>query len=231
MKKIAITLLVIGIIFLSVGGLIFYNHQKFMSAAKLGKGTIIGLEYQPSSDNKGGGTYHPVIAFTDEKGKEHTIHSNSGSNPPAYTEGEKVDVYYNPKDPNDVSLPGFFNQWGAVTMFGGIGFIIGGVGAGILLAGANRKKEIKWLQQFGTAVQADFKGVVLDTTLTVNDRNPFHIWCDWLDTTTNTFYSFRSEHLWFDPTPFTQKKITVWIDPAKPKKKNYMDISFLPKQA
>jgi Protein of unknown function (DUF3592) len=231
MKKIGIILSAIGLILLFIAGLVVYNHQKFMSSAKLGKGTITDLEYQRSSDKKSSGTYHPVVTYTTQEGKEYTIHSNSGSNPPSYTKGEKVDIYYNPKDPNDVSMPDFFSQWGGGVITGGIGLIPTLIGFGILFAQRSRTKTITWLRQFGTSVQADFEQVTLNESLSVNGKHPFHILCTWLDPGTNTIYSFKSENLWFDPSPYIQqKKLTVLIDPQNPAKKNYVDISFLPKQ-
>ncbi len=229
MKKIAILFLAIGILLLFASGFLVSDHYQFISSAKIGKGTVIDLEYEQGSGKNNLGIYYPVITFIAQDGKTYTIRSSSGSNPPEYNKGEKVDIRYNPNNPNDVLLNDFFSQWGPVLLTGVFGLFFGGVGLVIWSAQAKRKKEIKWLQQFGTSIEATFKEVLVNKNITLNGGHPFNVCCTWLDTTNTTTYSFKSEDIWIHSLQIHQEKFTVLIDPKDPQKRNYMDISFLKK--
>jgi hypothetical protein len=219
----------IGLLLLAISGFLVYNHQRFMGSALKGHGEVIRLEYHRSS-NGSGGTYYPVVRYTTQDGKEIEFTSSSGSNPASYEEGEKVNVMYNPKNPQEVSLPDFFSQWGAALIVGFIGAVFGSVGFGFGFYELKRKKDIQWLNMFGTPVQADYKGVKLNTSLTVNGRNPYRIHCQWIDNKTNTLYVFESDDIWFDPSGYIPSdKLKVLIDTQNPKR-YYLDISFLPKK-
>jgi hypothetical protein len=59
------------------------------------------------------------------------------------------------------------------------------------------------------------------------DLNPFIITCNYIDENNNS-HTFKSDYIWFDPTPFMQQKIKVWVHP-KNNKYYKIDTSFLPK--
>lgn len=51
--------------------------------------------------------YAPVVTFTDENGKEHTVTSTFYSDPPVCNEGDTVKLCYDPTDPDNIYLPDF----------------------------------------------------------------------------------------------------------------------------
>ena len=51
-----------------------------------------------SSSGNGGVTYHPVVTFTDARGKAMTFRDSTGTNPPLYHVGQSVTVLYLPAE-------------------------------------------------------------------------------------------------------------------------------------
>ena len=70
----------------------------------------------------------------------------------------------------------------------------------------------------------------LNTTLTVNERHPYRIVCEWFDPYNNIKKELKSENIFTDPQPIITSlgitKFNVYIDP-KNTKNYYMDISEL----
>jgi len=109
--------LLAAVIILSLG------EQRFISTATHVTGTVT------SFIGSGTGNSHsarPVVTFTTTDGREFTYTSDISSNPSPYTVGQKVDIYYDSANPNNVVLAG---QTGIVYL------IVGGVGALLTLIG------------------------------------------------------------------------------------------------
>jgi hypothetical protein len=83
----------------------------------------------------------------------------------------------------------------------------------------------------GRKVSMPIGEVTQNFSLKVNGRSPYLIIGQWLDKTTNTVYQFKSESIWYNPTPYLEgkKEVDVYIDPND-LKRYYVDISFLPKR-
>jgi len=71
-------------------------------------------------------TYAPVFTFqTGNVG--HTVHSESGTNPPGYVLGQVVPIVYDPTDPDHAQISTFGQKWGL-----DVGFGVGGTAASII---------------------------------------------------------------------------------------------------
>lgn len=119
----------------------------FVTSAERAKGTVVYLEWQGgqvSSSSKSrqssGPTAHPVVEFTPAGGSPTTFRSSMGSNPPAYDEGERVDVLYRTDDPGDAKIDGFVSLWLIPLIFCGIGLLIAGIGTAIAIATRRRSR-------------------------------------------------------------------------------------------
>ena len=184
------------------------------------EGRVARLLYQGSSANA-------VIEYETEWGETLTYVSEVSSSPPAYDVGETVALWYDPKDPGRVQLDGL-DRWFLPALFGFFFAVFGGIGYGGMLAQWSRKRRQQWLQTNGAPVQATLTEVGRNTSIRVNGVSPFVIRCQWLDQTSNKVYSFQSDPIWFDPSPFvTGKTLLVMIDPRNPKQ-YHVDVSFLP---
>jgi hypothetical protein len=67
-------------------------------------------------------TFAPVFKFIDHQGKEHEV-EGWGSNPPAYSVNEKVNVRFLKEDPQQAKLESFIDLWGAATVVGGTSIV------------------------------------------------------------------------------------------------------------
>ncbi|MFN8346278.1 MAG: DUF3592 domain-containing protein [Spirosomataceae bacterium] len=223
----------IGIIFTVVGlallGGALYAYQsqkKFLSQAYASTGTVTALEY--SRSRKGGGTYYPIVEFRTPDGQSYTFRSEMGSKPPAYDVGEQVEVRYNPKDPFDAKLTGFWSLWGLSVLFAGMGSVFSAIGISFLVYMIRRKRMIEQLKLSGSRIE--FSPRV--EYRSVKGRHQYYLRGQWLNPSDGKMYLFDSDTLAYDPTPFVQgRSVGVWVDPQNPKKKYYVDTSFLPEKA
>jgi hypothetical protein len=103
---------------LSIAAVIFYFDQKASNQYT----HIEGVVARNQSIN---GMSRPIITYSWE-GKDLTYMSTSYTNPPAFERGEKVELFVNPNDPEDVYINSFSQRWLAMTIVGGIGiFFLG----------------------------------------------------------------------------------------------------------
>lgn len=217
---------IIGASLLAGATYLYVNKQAFLEKAETTQGTVIEMIPKRSKDST---TYSPVVSFTTKAGQEITYTSSTSSNPPSYDVGENVEIFYDPANPNDAEINGFFSLWLGVIILGFIGivfFLIGSLG---VLFRYLKKKKVQNLLETGKPIAAKFTQVQLNTNQTLNGRNPFQILSQWQDPKTDELYVFKSESIWFDPTEFVKTDtVRVFIDPENPSKYT-MDTSFLPK--
>ncbi|MEB3262961.1 MAG: DUF3592 domain-containing protein [Synechococcus sp.] len=207
--------------------LLWSSTSTFLSEAIPAPGTVVDLVAHRSSDST---TYRPAVDFTSRNGEPVSFVSSTGSSPPSYSVGQRVEVLYRPTNPRDARINDFFSLWGGATVLGGMGFIFAGVGVATMVGMVLGRRGEEQLRQNGVAIYTDFQQVALNTSLTVNGRHPFQIFTQWLDRTTGQVHGFRSRNLWFDPSPFIPEgKITVYLREGNPKR-YVMDVSFLPNQ-
>ncbi|MBK1873621.1 DUF3592 domain-containing protein [Marinobacter sp. 1-3A] len=212
-----------------VGAFALYNNTtSFLERSETAQGTVVELIRSRSSDST---SYFPVVQFRAAGGRDIEFQSNSGSNPPSYTRGEQVTVFYEPANPEGAMIDGFFSLWGAPLIIGGMGAVFGLIGGGMIAFGVMKGRSKAYLQQNGVEIHASFQGVEQNTSLTVNGRNPFRIVCQWQHPQTRELHVFRSDNLWFDPTDHvSQEKVPVLVDEGN-LKRYWVDTSFLPKLA
>ncbi len=162
----------------------------------------------------------------------HEIRSRISSNPPAFESGERVTVYYRPENPAEARIGAFLEQWFLPTLFGSFGLVFGGVALGFAIAQIRKRRMWRWLEENGMPVEADFIEVGKDYSLKVNGRSPWVLRAQWQHPLTQEVHVFESEHIWFDPTPFTgdRRTLTVRVDADDPKR-HRIDLGFLPKKA
>jgi len=224
---------IIGGIFLVVGlGLLggaffaWRSHANFAAHALATDGVVVDLSY--SSSSKGGGTYYPVVDFHTADGREVHVTGSVGSNPASYARGDHVRVLYEQANPERARLDSFSEAWMASLIMGGLGSVFSLIGGGIVGVQVRNRKVRAWLRQNGMRVQAKFDGVDYDTSLKVNGRSPWRLLCQWQHPVTQKVYVFRSDAIWFDPTPFAKRdRLDVLVNADNPKQYE-VDISFLP---
>ena len=229
------TIAIIKYVFAAIGiamlaGALYWvqNIRTFLAQAGSAQGTVIDLVRSSSSSS---GTWAPVVRFVTAKGEKIEFTSSTGSNPPSYSQGESVEILYDPGKPRDARINGFVALWLGPMIVGGIGSVFFLIGGGIVLASVLQGRKEEYLKQNGTRILTTFQSVELNTSLSVNGRHPFRVFTQWTNPTTSEIHVFESDNLWFDPSPhINNRSITVFIEPGNPKK-YYVDLSFLPKLA
>src|SRR4051794_40986733 len=133
MKLFAAIFAGVGLVMLSISGYLFYQEKQFLQHAQVGNGIVTAL--QQSTSSKGSVTYYPVVVYRTSNGKEMEFSSSFSSNPPSYEIGEKVEVYYEPNQPQSAEIKGFFTQWFVVLITGGLGLVFTSIGFGTGISG------------------------------------------------------------------------------------------------
>ncbi|HEY3430369.1 MAG TPA: DUF3592 domain-containing protein [Cyclobacteriaceae bacterium] len=105
----------VGVILLTIAAVIFYFNQRALSQYTKTEGVVIRNQFN-------GGSARPIISYRWE-GTEFLYTGNTWTSPPAYKRGEKVDLYVNPNEPEDVWVDSFVGRWLAMTIVGGLGFV------------------------------------------------------------------------------------------------------------
>jgi Protein of unknown function (DUF3592) len=103
----------------------FVHTERFVAGAEHATGTVIDLSRE--TDSEGRVTLYPVVRFTTADGRTVQFLSSSGSSSPPEV-GDSVDVLYDPDDPRDAQLSGFFDLWLFPLVFGGLGIAFTTVG-------------------------------------------------------------------------------------------------------
>ncbi len=124
--------------------------------------------------------------FTSRNGEPVSFVSSTGSSPPGYSVGQKVEVLYRPTNPRDARINDYFTLWGGATVLGGMGLIFGGVGVGTIAAMGLGRRSAEELRRNGVAIYTEFQGVERNTALEVNGRHPYRILTQWKDRTTGS---------------------------------------------
>ena len=146
MNSVRIVKIVFGLVGVSmlVGAWLLYrNASTFIASASKAQGEVIALQAVESSRRNSSPTWRPRVRFKAPSGAIIEFSPSSSSNPPAYSEGEVVGVFFNPANPQDARLDGFFALWGGATIVGGLGavFLVFAVAMQFLLAGAPAKRR------------------------------------------------------------------------------------------
>jgi hypothetical protein len=210
---------IVGLAMISGAAYVATSTQRFVATAAQAQGVVVAME--------GSDTLAPVVEFTARDGRQVRFRSNVSSNPPDFSVGEPVVVYYDAAAPDDARIDSFVQLWFLPTLLGGMGSVFGAIGFFTLYLPWRRARIARELRHQGRAVQATFDRVELDTSFAVNNRNPWRIHARWQDPATGEAREFRSEHLWEDPTGYVPEQVTVFVDPRKPSR-YHMDVSFLP---
>ncbi|MFZ3555307.1 DUF3592 domain-containing protein [Streptomyces sp. BH055] len=134
-----------GGIFLVVGLILAWSSVSLLREADRATGTVVSLQWRdedigPSrkSRDRDRPAAYPVVEFAAADGTPYTFRSSTGSNPPSYEEGERVEVLYRADDPEDAQINGFLSLWLLPLIFGGIGLIAAAVAAIVAMVGRRR---------------------------------------------------------------------------------------------
>jgi hypothetical protein len=143
-------LIAFGSLFLVIGLVLAGLSLSFLADAERAPGTVVALEWR--DDHSGtsrkrqqndGPVAYPVVEFTAKDGTPRSFRSSTGSNPPSYDRGERVEVLYRADSPEDARINGFASLWLLPLIFGGIGLVITVVGTVVATVMRRRHAEAR----------------------------------------------------------------------------------------
>jgi hypothetical protein len=226
-------MLIVGVAMLAGAVYLYSNTRSFLAGAVHAQGTVVDLRRTESLDSHSNRSvsYYPVVQYTASGGRKVEFISDSGSNPPAYSRGDQVEVLYHADAPEKARINGFMSLWFGTLIVSGLGVVFTAVGTAMVVVPIRRRRLESFLKSNGVPVEATFESVEQNTSMKVNGQSPWRVLAQWLDPATSQVHVFKSDNLWFDPSAYIKdRKINVFIDRADPKK-YYVDLSFLPKLA
>jgi hypothetical protein len=140
--------------------------------------------------------------------------------------GDEVTVYYRPGDPSHVSAV----VWRILALvFSSIGAFFLVISAAVASVALRKRAITRALLQAGRRIEATITSVDQDFTTHVNGRFPWLVTCSWHDPETGRTFVFRSQTTIDDPRPLMASSgrttLVVYIDPADPEKKYFVDAS------
>ncbi|MFG2724587.1 DUF3592 domain-containing protein [Streptomyces canus] len=135
-----------GSLFLVIGLVLAGVSVSFLTDAEKARGTVVALEWRNDSvgtssrkvRSQDKPAAYPVVEFTPADGAPRTFRSSTGSNPPSYEEGDRVEVLYRADSPDDAEINGFASLWLLPLVFGGLGLLFAGIGTAVAVVGRRR---------------------------------------------------------------------------------------------
>ncbi len=119
---------VVGPLFILIG-IIWYWHSYQVTASALhADGQVVRVVEHPDNVHPNRQRFYPVFVYKDQQGIEHTIESDSGSNPPSHRVGDAVGVLYHAGGEEKAILYDWFTIWGAALFLSLLGLIFLAVG-------------------------------------------------------------------------------------------------------
>ena len=120
-RQLSNVFLMIGLGFLFWGVSEYRKTVEFLETAVAVQGEVRALRQIRGANGR---TYRPIIAYTDHTGAQREFEPGYSTNPPAYFEGEKLELLYDPADPKyplNVRTNDRLGLWfraGGLSMFG-----------------------------------------------------------------------------------------------------------------
>jgi len=130
--------LVLGSGFLVMGVVLGLITSNFVENGRQAQATVVSLQ-AVSGDN--GVTYAPVFQYSGADGREHTVTSHASSSPAGFSVGERVNILYSSKDPEDARIDTLWQLWGFPLIFCPLGGLFALVGAILLLVLRRRFRQ------------------------------------------------------------------------------------------
>jgi len=122
-----IIILVVALPFLFIGFTELRKAQSMTSKFTTTTGAVTGTDFLRNVDaedsSKSSWTIHPKVSFTTPQGQEISFTDSVGSYPAEYEVGDKVEVLYNPQNPQEATIKNWQQVWFAPLWITAIGFL------------------------------------------------------------------------------------------------------------
>ncbi|GAA3682029.1 hypothetical protein GCM10022224_052940 [Nonomuraea antimicrobica] len=226
----------VGLVLLCVCAALAASTAGFLASAGRTDGTVVELTARTSTTRGSDGhlrsstSWYPTVELTVD-GRRYSFQSSTGSNPPSYSEGERVPVAYDPDDPSDARIASFGSAFLAPLIVGGLGVLFTPLGTILFVKGRRIARQRAWLWANGQEVWAEIEHVGRDFSVRVNNRHPYVVHATWRDERTGRTHTATGDHLGHDPALRLRGRthVRVLYDAADPDR-NLIDLDTHPSQ-
>lgn len=231
MKKTNLIFYILGIVFTVIGFLlmgigcgIHIGSKQFFDNAIATQATITDISSHKDSD--GERSYSAFVDYqTEEKevtDKKINYYSSNMSI------GDTITVYYKASNPEKIRLKQ--GSFVATCILCSLGAVFTFIGILFLIVPGKRHKKRQNLLRNGRVIFADVTGVNINYGIRINGQSPYFIECSYRDEYSGTTYLFKSDNLWFDPTPMVMgTQLQIYVN-QKDLSKYYVDTRGLEKK-
>ena len=138
----SILLLLLGLIFTTIGGGLTYVAYDFSTRAIATSGMVTDIEVNlpssTSSGGTGGTTYKPTLRYIDQNGTAQSGQTFLSSSSYNYAIGTKLPILYDPATPGSLRMDSWFALWGFNLIFLFVGLLIMAGGAALWRFGGKK---------------------------------------------------------------------------------------------
>jgi len=204
------------------------DARAFVAGAVHADGTVIALARHARSESN---AVAPIVHFVTADGETIEFRSDTASDPPSYTRGERVGVLYRPLAPHDARVDDFESLWASSVFFGAVGAIIFGTGVAWVVWSIVLARKAADLKRRGKRLATTVLRVEMNANVKVQGLHPYRVFTQWRDPASSVARTFESDYVWVDPTPYLEgRNVTVFVDPHDPSR-YYVDLGFVESRA
>jgi len=185
----------IGVLCAAIGFGMMIHSANFASSAEQTQGVVVEMARSNDSD---GVSYTPVVAFTDRNGVRREFVSSLSTSWRAYDEGERIEVLYDPVDPDRAAINSSTERYLLPGIFAGIGSLFTLIAGGFIVWRVRRIQTVAKLFHHGQRIEATVIDCQRDGSMKINGRSPYRVMAQGTHPATGMLASFKSDPIWLD---------------------------------
>lgn len=210
----------VGLILTAVGLILLADHISFNKNNPSADAVVEKIEN--SSYYSNGEIRHKKDVYVCYEAEGCEYYSLLGYYTTGMRVGDSVKIHYSKEDPQKIKA----DRYIAEMIIFPIGVLYAGLGAGMLIHSAKKKKRIKYLLENGIRMYATVTQVLTDYHTKVNGAHPVYLLCQITDPVTGTATTYKSESIFCDLAPYVGMPVEVYADQSNPKDA-YVDLKSL----
>lgn len=197
--------LIVGVCMFIWGVCWLISTFQFRATAVKVPGEITRMDSAYDDDGKEHFSVFVSYEYNGKKYEDIRINSYSSS----MHMGKKMSLYCDPENPGHVEVGSmlFFPSVFLLIMGAAFALIGGGITIRTMVVSFQRKK----INEQGISIYATVEEIIYDTSVAVNGRHPYTIICTYRDDYKDITYRFKSQNLWFDPSPVLPVESTIEV--------------------
>lgn len=205
-------LLVLCLVTIIAGIAVYFEASAFQKKAKVTEGIV---------ENSRISNFH--VIYTSDDGVKHDLYVSRKNN--RLKDEEKIKVFYRIDNPDNARITNGKKGGKKIII---IAFVMLLFDFYMIYKNKKNIRISNYFKTNGRKIQAEITSVEIDNNITIQNKHPYSILCNWIDPFTGKEYAHTIKHIWKDPTPLLagRNTIDVYIDREYPEK-YFIDTEFL----